>query len=359
MARPRSVPAWLAVVLALALVVTGVWATSVSDSTFGAYNPGWDGTSELRAEASDGAGPSPVVPRIAAFDGVSADGTVAIVLSPDEPYTDAEAARLRSFVRRGGTLVVTEDFGPHSDPLLRRIGASTRVDGRLVRDERHYAQSPNLTVATGVTESPLTDGVDRLTLNHGTALRPNGARVLVETSRFAYVDANGNASLDASESMRQYPVVTVEQLGEGRAVVVGDPSLFINAMLDAPDNRRFVRTLFAAHTTVLLDYSHSDRLPPLVAARLALERSAWLQSLVGLVLLGFVLLASVRLRTIGSRRSSADVPPPSRERLRRGLTRHRSDRDAEWLPRPVTGIITEAKKGGDGISDDGQGGDDG
>jgi hypothetical protein len=341
----------LTVALALALVTTTVWSTSISAAAFGAYNPGWDGTSELRAEAGAGPGPSAVAPRTAAYDDVSPDGTVAVVLSPDEPYTDAEAARLRAFVRGGGTLVVAEDFGPHSNALLRRIGASTRVDGRLVRDERYYARSPNFTVATGVTQSPLTDGVDRLTLNHGTVLRPNGARVLVETSRFAYVDANGNASLDASESMRQYPVVTVESLGEGRAVVLGDPSLFINAMLDAPDNRRFVRTLFATRTTVLLDYSHSGRLPPLVAARLALERSAGLRSLAGLALLGLVVLASLRLRTTGSRQSPADAPSP-RERLRREL----DGRDVTRPPRSVTGIITEDKKGADDISDDGDGG---
>lgn len=352
--RPRGIPGWLAVALAVALVVTGVWATSVSTSAFGAYNPGWEGTSELRAAAGDGSGQSPVAPRMAAYDGASPDGTVAVVLSPDETYTDTEASRLRRFVRRGGTLVVAEDFGPHSNALLRDVGASTRVDGRLVRDERHYARSPNLTVATDVTESSLTDGVDRLTLNHGTVLRPNGAYVLVETSPFAYVDANGNASLDATESMRQYPVVTVEQLGDGHAVVVSDPSLFINAMLDAPDNRRFVRALFAAHTTVLLDYSHSDRLPPLVAARLALQRNALLQSLAGFLLLGLVLLVSARLTGTRTPRSSDAPPPPSRERLRKRVTHHSSDRDAERPSHPATGIITEEKQGGDGITDDGQ-----
>jgi len=355
--RPRGIPGWLAVALAVALVVTGVWATSVSNSAFGAYNPGWEGTSELRVEASDGSGQSSVAPRMDAYDGVSPDGTVAVVLSPDEAYTEAEASRLRRFVRRGGTLVVAEDFGPHSNALLRRIGASTRVDGRLVRDERHYARSPNLTVATDVTESPMTDGVDRLTLNHGTVLEPNGAPVLVETSPFAYVDANGNASLDASESMQQYPVVTVEQLGDGHAVVVGDPSFFINAMLDAPDNRRFVRALFAAHTTVLLDYSHSDRLPPLVAARLALQRSALLQSLAGLLLLGFVLLVSARRTGTRAHRPSGPAPPPSRERLRRRVTNRSSDRDAERISSHVPGIITEETKRGDGNTDDRQGGD--
>jgi hypothetical protein len=358
MALPRSVPARLAVALALALVVTAVWSISVSDAAFSAYNPGWDGTSELRAEARDGAGPSPVVARTAAYDRVSPDGTIAVVSSPDEPYTDAEAARLRRFVRRGGTLVVAEDFGSHSNALLRRIGASTRIDGRLVRDERHYARSPNFTVATDVTESTVTDGVDQLTLNHGTVLRPNGARVLVETSSFAYVDANENASLDATESMQQYPVVTVERLGDGRAIVVGDPSLFINAMLDAPDNRRFVRALFAAQTTVLLDYSHSDGLPPLAEARLALQRSAVLQSLVGFVLLGLVLLVSVRLPGSHSRRSSADVRPLTHEQFWRGLGRHSPDWDAARLSRPATGIITEQNKEGDGITDDGQGGSD-
>lgn len=353
---PGDTPSRLAVVLAVALIVTSVWATSASNLPFSGYNRAWDGTSELRQEAGVSAS-TIVAPRMSAYDDASPPTTISFVLSPDEAYADDEAARLERFVRAGGTLVVAEDFGPHTNPLLRRVGVSTRVDGRLVRSERDYYRSPNLTVATNVRESPLTDGVDRLTLNRGTVLRPNGARVLVETSQFAYVDANENATLDAGESMRRYPVVTAERVGDGRVVVISDPSLFINGMLDRTDNRRFARALFSTHETAVLDYSHANQLPPLVDATLSLQQSSLLQSIVGAVLLGLVFLLS---RRASRRRTSWPVADDSaqfaRERARHGLRSEASERASRSDTQRTVGIIGDETRRGDTKTDDREGG---
>jgi hypothetical protein len=206
-----------------------------------------------------------------------------VVLSPDDGYDPEEADRVRSFVEAGGTLVVAEDYGPHGNDLLSAVGADARVDGRPVRDERTNYRSPALPVATNVTNASRVGGAEQLTLNHGTAVRPNGAAVLVATSEFAYLDADGDGTLDDDEALRSYPVATVEALGDGRVVVVGDPSLFINAMLDRPGNAAFVRGLFEDERSVLLDYSHAAGLPPLAAARLSLQRGPLLQVLAGLL----------------------------------------------------------------------------
>jgi hypothetical protein len=212
-----------------------------------------------------------------------------VVLSLDDPYTDAERRRIRAFVRDGGTLVIAEDYDRGGNRLLEAVGARARIDGRPLRDERASAQSPAFPIASNVSEHPLTAGVDRLVLNHGSAVRPNGATVLVRTSEYAYLDANGNADLDAAESMQRYPVATVEAVGEGRVIVTGDPSLFINAMLERTGNRRFAENVLS-ESRVLLDYSHAGDLPPLAALRLALQDSPVLQGLVGLA--GIVLIGA-------------------------------------------------------------------
>jgi hypothetical protein len=271
----------LAALVVVAVLAVGV-AASTSTAGFGAYNPAWDGASDLRS-AAEAEGSEPFVVRdVAEYDTVAANDSVAVVLSPDEQYADQDAARLREYVENGGTLVVADDFGGNGNALLSDVGADARLDGRPLRDERRHYRSPAFPVATNVSNHSLTTDVQRLTLNHGTAVRPNGATVLATTSEYGYLDENGNDELDDAETLTEHPVATTESVGDGRIVVVGDPSLFINAMLERPGNRAFVGNVFGSTDRVLLDYSHSEQVPPLVAALISIQRSSILQILLGI-----------------------------------------------------------------------------
>jgi hypothetical protein len=335
--------------LVIAIVVTGIWGASTSVPAYGAYNPDWDGGSSLRAEANS-VGTSPyIATEVSDYEDVTPNQTIAVILSPDRRHDDADVNRIRQFVQDGGTLIVAEDFGSHTNPLLQRLNLSTRVDGRPLRDERNYYRSPDLAVATDIAESNLTNGTERLTLNHGAALQPNGSQVLVQTSPFAYLDTNRNASLDDAESMQRYPVVTVEQLGEGQTIVVSDPSIFINAMVERPGNEQLVRALLSERTTMLLDYSHTGSVPSLVVARLELERSSALQGLVGLALIGALIIVSSRLPTVRAIRKSPseEVPQPSREAVRQRIARRHPQWDSDRLDRVLEGIMQSEQKRGD------------
>lgn len=297
-----DVPRALLGALALTLLVAVVVAASTSTAAFGVFNPSWDGTGELRSIAESRDANATVSLNASAYERVPPERTVAVVLSPSAAYRD-DASRVRTFVRRGGTLVVAEDFGPHGNRLLSAVGASARFDGRLLRDERTHHRSPPLPVATNVSRNAtgnLTAGVDGLTLNYGTVVRPNGADVLVASSEFGYLDANRNGELDQREQLRSYPVATVERVGAGRVIAVSDPSAFVNAMLDRPGNRQFAGNVVATGDRVLLDYSHAGSQPPLSVALLHLRRSPLLQGmLVTLVVCG-VSLAGLLVRRHGA-----------------------------------------------------------
>lgn len=274
---PRAV---LLVVAAATAVALAAGATT-STAGFGAYNPRWDGASDLWAVADAAGADARVTVAVADYATVEPSGTVAVVLSPDRPYGPAAAARIREFVRDGGTLVVAEDFGPHGNALLAAVGADARVDGRLLRDERHAFRSPAMPVAATLSDHPLTAGVDRLVLNHATAVRPGDATVLASTSGFAYRDGDRDGVPDRDERPGPYPVATVERVGEGRVVVLGDPSLLVNAMLDRPGNRRLATNLLADADRVLVDSSRGERPPPLSRALLGLRRSPLAAAAVG------------------------------------------------------------------------------
>jgi len=276
---PRAVLVGVALVVGVTLVYGG--ATSVA--AFGAFNPSWEGTADLRTLAGETGADTEVATNTTAYDGYG-NGTVAVIVAPDEPYEAAEVRHIAAFLERGGTLLVADRNGT-ADDLLERVGATARLDGAPLRDDRTHYRGPALPVATNVSEHPLTAGVDALTLNHGTAVVAGDSTVLVATSEFAYLDDDRNGEVDDDESLASYPVATTETVGAGRVVVVSDGSAFINVMADRPGNRAFATNVFNGSDTVLIDTSHGGDPPPVISALLTVRNSPPLQGvLVGLAL---------------------------------------------------------------------------
>ena len=276
-------------------IIALVYAASTSSAAFGAYNSQWDGAGELRNVAADAGANVTVGTNVSQYPTSDTDGTVAVVLSPAEPYSSSERARIAEFVGSGGTLVVAEDYRPHGNDLLAAVGADARFDGRLVYDNRNYYRNSSFPEATPAGDYPETTGVDTVVLNYGTTVRAGNATTLVTTSEYAYLDTNGNGELDGEEQLASRPVVTSESVGDGRVIAISDPSIFVNAMLERGDNRRFVQNIVANHDTALLDYSHASGVPPVAAILLAVQRSDALLLFCGVVLVGVLLAYDRRL----------------------------------------------------------------
>ncbi|MEF8859036.1 MAG: DUF4350 domain-containing protein [Halolamina sp.] len=352
-----STPQLLLVALVLTVALTGVVAASTSQSALGAYNPAWDGASDLRDLVSDEGAESLVALNTTSYTTTEPNGTIAVILSPDEAYSPSERTRVTSFVEQGGTLVVAEDYGPHTRPLLGALGVQTRIDGAPLRDEQAYYRSPAFPLATNVSESPETAGVDQLTLNHGTSLRTNrsinGTTVLASSSEFAYLDRNRTESLDDSEELTSRPVVVRETVGEGAVYVVADPSLFINAMLERPGNAQFARNLFGAHERVLLDYSHLTGTPPLMRAVLILQGTPFWQVLLAVLGLSAIVWNGRLREQLVTLRDWATAPEEQAGGLAlseadpdaflASLSRQHPDWDEQRLRRVMRGVIRNAE----------------
>lgn len=358
---PRLILYALGATLAIALVI----ALSTSGAAFGAYNQAWDGTSDVR-EIADTHSESTIALDVGAYDTDRPSETVAIILAPTEPYPAADADAVRQFVESGGTLLVADNFGPtEGDPpygntVLADSGATARFDGAQLRDEREYYQSPALPVANQVSEHPYTTGVDDLTLNYGTAVEPNDAETLVRTSEFAYLDRDRSGTLDDDEELTRYSVVTVESVGDGQVIAVGDPSVFINTMLNREGNTAFATALFQAHDQAIFDYSRSGSQPPLSVALLIFQETPLVQGLAGLLGVGLVwsvtarpgVIARLRDRvaavvpaSVGGHRSTERTGDQPSAPTEAELMRYLQDQYPEWedarLRRIVGGIIQE------------------
>lgn len=292
----------LALVALLVLTNVGlVVGLSASSTAYGPYNADWKGGEDVRHTLRDaGATPRLAVETDAYVD--TGGDAVAFVLSPTTDYGPRDVTRVRQFVSRGGTLVVAGERTNRNatNRLLARLDVATRLNDTAVLDEQNDYRNASLPRATNVSEHPLTDGVDALTLNHGTVLNVperettfgasarNQPTVLVRTAPVAYLDRNGNGTLDDDEPIGSFPVAAVEPVGSGRVVVVSDASVFTNAMLDREGNAAFVRAVTRNATTTILDYSHRPPLPPLTYTLLVVRGTPLLQSGLALLVLGAV-----------------------------------------------------------------------
>lgn len=212
----------------IVLVSLALWATPAgagaqqvtgADGDFATTSEQWNGLSELLEVAREEDAPLEVVSRLDLGTLTPADGL--LVLHPTEALP---ADDLSDYMRAGGRVAVADDFGA-ADSLFRvfRIGrGEPSPDAPSVLRLRGNRE---LLVARPLSQHPLTEGVGAIVTNH--------PRILF------------HAELEPIFAIGDHDaVVLAGAVGDGRLVAIGDPSLFINNMLELDGNRRFASNLF-------------------------------------------------------------------------------------------------------------------
>lgn len=180
-------------------------------------NPGWQGTSKLFDMARVlGFG----VQVRSALDWRSlGDNDILLVVYP---MSQLQAKHLSAWLRGGGRAIIADDFGS-AGPLLESLGVRRfRPDGQSI--QQLHAENPSLPLATPGISHPLNVGISHLVTNHPSAFDTE----LPSIFRF---------------EPRQGAVVVAATLGKGRIVLVSDPSVLINRMLEFEGNQTFARRL--------------------------------------------------------------------------------------------------------------------
>ncbi|MEN6341997.1 MAG: DUF4350 domain-containing protein [Methanospirillum sp.] len=216
---------------------------STTDIEFSRYNPEWNGTSQV-FEALDNSG-TVMVRDPAALRG--RHNATLLVIAPARAPTAEEGSAYRSFVAAGNTLILADDFGSGNE-LLQAIGASTRLDrGNLSSLEREF-ESSEAPLGFPVKGQPLVADLSKVVFNRPVAVF--GGNPLINTTYLSWIDTDGDGRVDRTEPLGRFTVATEETVGAGKVVVIGDASLFINAMqgLSGCDNGLLVRRLAADAT---------------------------------------------------------------------------------------------------------------
>lgn len=138
------------------------------------------------------------------------------------PASDLPAADMLRFLRGGGRLAVADDFGS-GGAILERLGVERSTEP-VANPPSAWNDNANLPLAVPRQAHPLNAGVDELATNHPATLRSP----LPPVFDFGTPDRS---------------VVVAGAVGEGRVVLISDPSVLINNMLQFAGNRRFAENL--------------------------------------------------------------------------------------------------------------------
>lgn len=204
------------VIAAALAALLGAPATARAVTDYDPQNRGWNGCSELvRIAAEADVELQPV--RVLDWDRVQR-GQAILVLYPTENLGVADVS---AFVEDGGRIAWFDDFGA-SRPFLDWLQFRREA---VVRGTPHDPSMRELLVGRPRGAHVLTEGVDALVTNIPVAYSHPRLSPLVDFG-------------DPRQGL-----VLVGQIGRGKLVVGGDPSVLINTMLQFPGNRRFARNL--------------------------------------------------------------------------------------------------------------------
>lgn len=148
---------------------------------------------------------------------------------------EAAAAKIRGFVERGGTVVMTSD------------SATLDANGQVHATTRPGFLADVFGIRVGTYEEPqfLNELARGRTGDHGIEVVVEGTRIATAAPRFDAVEANTAEVLGSSVGFeREYPLVTVNEYGAGRAVYVGIPARreLLDKVLEAEIERLGLRT---------------------------------------------------------------------------------------------------------------------
>jgi hypothetical protein len=257
--------ALIAAIVVVAFLIS-VPLLNTTKEDFSTYNTAWNGASDAKALASsDGY----TTRSVFALSEIGSGDGVLFMLNPNSSvsFSASDASTLQSFVKNGGVLVLANDFG-NGNAVLSGLGVSAaRFNGSLLEDNVSKGVDAAHPLITDVNASGITAGVHELYFNYGTALDVSGTNVtvLARSAPTSYLSTSASANLSATTGA--HPVLATFTYGDGRIVLLSDPSVFINDMLGQADNQQLLTSMFANLTggntaaPIMFDESHRASAP--------------------------------------------------------------------------------------------------
>lgn len=244
----------------------------VTDSDYSIYNSDWNGCSDLAVKTREMGSFAPnieleedkrteVTQKDLTEYEVEPNKTGLMIIGPRQEFSEESVEFVHSFLQEGGKMVLADDFGS-GNTLLGGLDTNSSFRSSPLLDLA-FEKKPDFGVAYNTTEHNMTRDVSQVMLNSPTSInKDENATTILSSSEASWLDKNENSIKDEDESFRRYPLVTKEDYGEGELILVSDPSIFINSMLERKDNRVFSENtlsyLSQGRSEIIFDESHRE-----------------------------------------------------------------------------------------------------
>jgi len=223
-----------------------------TNSDFKSENPSWNGARDFLDDFR--------VSPLSSLNALSvAPQESTLLVIPYMEFTTSDLKILENYVNSGGKLVVMDDYGFGND-ILEHLKIETRFTGNQLMDTLFNYENENFPKIVNFVTEPATSEIENLVFNHATSLEnaPHD-NIIAWSSYFSFLDENQNGEYDEGEPEGPFPVIANFQIGKGELVLISDPSILINSMLEMGDNRRFLENIVQGQ--IFLDQSHLPEVP--------------------------------------------------------------------------------------------------
>ena len=238
-----------------------------TSADFSIYNTGWNGCSRLAVRTYETGDFTPnlrlandreieVTQRSLLEYSVVPNSTSMVFLGPNQDFGTEEIEYLEEFLMDGGKVVLADDYGT-GNQLLSGLNTSSRFAGETLFD-LSFEKNPEFSVVYDFRDHALTQDLSFVMLNRPTYLRLGSEAVpLMNTTEGSWVERD-----DGDHRIGKSPVMSVEPYGDGELILLSDPSIMINSMLDRLDNEILMMNLLdyisEDRTDIIIDESHRE-----------------------------------------------------------------------------------------------------
>ncbi|ALM76402.1 DUF4350 domain-containing protein [Thermococcus barophilus] len=259
-----------------------------SDAAYSVLNTNWNGVSMFgKLLYSEGN----IQPVLAPYDSIDLENLkgVLIVIGPNVDFSNREIRELKTFLERGNTLVLADDFGT-GNQVLRGLGVKERLSKSPIVS-LFYSKSYEFPIVVDIRSNELSMGVEKIVLNEPAVIL-NTQNGLIYTSHSSVL----------SGKYGQFPIMAEIPYGKGRIILISDPDIFTNALFK--ENEAFLKNLvsYIKKGTFYIDEAHHRDFNPYsagsIVVRRAINKELVFYYILFVAFLAFIIESGVGLRIL-------------------------------------------------------------